>query len=481
MSLSIPRVRHLAVALALLAAGCGLILGLEDRELPAAPPAEAGPADEGGTTDAPPGDAPEDAPNDGGVDACTCAAGCDTTGACLTDVVSIAVGANHNCIVRGNGKLYCMGHNDLSQLATAGADRTAYVEITVSGVTWKEASAARDSTCASTTTGDLYCWGSNALSQLAQDSDGGAVIATPKKVNLGASKVKTFSVGSHHACAIIDIATGSNIRCWGFGGNGELGLGNDAGVPVEPVITPSTVFGLRAKAIHANDTDAVTDGGRTCALTEAGVPYCWGWNAGSEISTTVPSPILQATQFDVVNNVTAVGSGASYTCELTSAKKIRCRSGLGVMTPTDCVASADIFDVTLPVGVAPDSMVFASTHACFIATTKNVYCFGENDLLQTGVLGSDKCGKHPVSENARRPAVPIRGVGPASTLLEAKVIGVGRGTTIVFTTAGTLVGWGRTVFGELGPGPGVNFDAGDAGHTCEAVTCSTPRSFPLPP
>lgn len=479
--MSIRRARSLLVLGALCATGCGLILGLEDRELPAPPPAEAGPEEEGGTIDAPPGDGADDGPVDGGIDACACAAGCNASGACVTDVVSIAVGANHNCIVRGNGTLYCMGHNDLSQLATAGGDRSAYVEIKVTGATWSAVSAGGNSTCASTISGDLYCWGSNAFSQLAQDSDAGAVVATPKKVSFGLSKVKTFSVGSHHACAIIDVATGSNIRCWGFGGNGELGLGTDAGLPVDQVITPATVFGLRAKAIHANDTDATTDFGRTCALTEAGVPMCWGWNAGSEISTTVPSPILQAVQFDTTNGVIAVGSGASYACELLATKKIRCRSGLGVVTPADCNTAADIFDLSTPTGATPESMVFASTHACFVATTRNVYCFGENDLLQSGVIGSDKCGKHPVTENARRPAVAIRAVGPAGSLLEAKAIGVGRGATIVFTTAGTLVGWGRTIFGELGPGAGTTFDGGDAGRTCEAVTCSTPRTIALPP
>lgn len=487
--MAVMRARYLTVVAAILVGGCGLVLGLEDRELPPAPPAEGGgnPDDDGGGgTDAPPGDAPNDGdtPGDGGgVDACKCKIGCNAAGACLTDVTSIAVGANHNCIVRGNGRLYCMGHNDLSQLGVAGADRSAYVELTVAGVTWSEVSAARDSTCASTLAGDLYCWGSNAFSQLAQDSDGGAVIAAPTKVNLGTAKVKTFSVGSHHACAITDVASGSNIRCWGFGGNGELGLGNALGIPPEPVITPSAVFGIRAKAVHANDTDTTTDGGRTCIITEAAVPMCFGWNAGSEISTTVPTPILQATTFEVVSGVEAMGSGATFACELTGgvAKKVRCRSGLGTLTPSDCAPSADIFEVTMPAGVAPVSLAIASTHACVIATTKNVYCFGENDLLQTSVLGSDKCGKNPISENARRPAVPVRALGPASSILTAKTIGVGRGATIVFTMTDTLVGWGRTMFGELGPAPGENLDAGDAGRTCETVTCATPRTIALPP
>ncbi|MBS2014577.1 MAG: hypothetical protein JST00_16945 [Deltaproteobacteria bacterium] len=477
------RARLLVTAGAVLMAGCGLLLGLEERELPPPPPPEGGPGDgDGGLTDGPNDDGSTDGATDGGGDACTCAAGCGPTGACLTDVVSIAVGANHNCIVRGNGRLYCMGHNDLSQLAVAGPDRSGYVEITVAGVSWREVSAARDSTCASTVGGDLYCWGSNAFSQLAQDADGGAVVTAPKKVDLGTAKVKTFSVGSHHACAVTDIPTGANMRCWGFGGNGELGLGLDAGIPAELVIKPSTVFGIRGKAVHANDTDATTDGGRTCALTESGIPMCWGWNAANEISTTLPSPVLQATPLETVNAF-AVGAGSAYTCELASgaAKKVRCRSGLGTVTPSDCTTSADIFELAMPTGVVPESIAFASTHACLIASNRGVYCFGENDLLQTGVLGSDKCGKNPTTENARRPAVPIRAVGPAGALLEAKAIGVGRGATIVFTTAGTLVGWGRTVFGELGPSPGTTFDGGDAGRTCDAVTCTTPRTITLPP
>lgn len=85
-------------------------------------------------------------------------------------------------------------------------------------------------TCAILANGTLRCWGLNALGQLGLgdnlargDSPGEMGLALPP-VALGSNRTAAaVSAGTDFTCALLDNAT---VKCWGWNGFGQLGLGD---------------------------------------------------------------------------------------------------------------------------------------------------------------------------------------------------------------------------------------------------------------
>ena len=99
-------------------------------------------------------------------------------------------------------------------------------------------------------------------------------------VDLGPGRTaKAITAGNLHTCAILDDDT---VRCWGRGGDGQLGYGNpnnvgDRGTPaaVGPVdLGP----GRKARAIAAGVD-------QTCAVLDDGSVRCWGLGSDGRLGT----------------------------------------------------------------------------------------------------------------------------------------------------------------------------------------------------
>lgn len=513
----------------LLVGGCGLLIGLEDRELPldgtdsgtdgTTPVVDGSKIDTGSdapVNDGSPTDTGIDAPQDAGPDvgdgdACACANGCNAEGICLDEIVSIGMGRLHACALRGDGKIFCIGGNQFHQLAT---NATALSEVwravsVTNGVTevlFKEIGVGPLSNCAISRDGDLYCWGGNAFLQLAQP--GGGTIVTPTKVDLGALKVKAVSVGTQATCAITDAAGAApNVRCWGHSSSGDLGVGfdttdgGDAGA--YSFSTPQIVKDLRAKAIHVLDSDA-DEVGRACAISETGdLPFCWGATPNNEITTAVPSTTCDPTgsgPFPCYFEPTAwganasrdIGNGLKEVCALELAdagNKIRCRGSAGVNAQDNtCSAPNTGFLVTVPDGGGnPVRLGSGPTARCYINETSDVYCFGSNATFHMAREGSDSCGASTVD---RRTAEPLRvtffpdGGNPSSgegVPVKAKLIAVGRQGVIVYTTDKKIVGWGANMEGSLGTRGSPDAEAPSCSQVdgrCQGPTIIAPPVFP---
>src|SRR5262249_14557368 len=93
-------------------------------------------------------------------------------------------------------------------------------------------------------------------------------------VDLGGHTALAVSAGGTDTCAILNDHT---VRCWGFGGDGELGYG-----AVRSVLSPSSVGpvdlgpGRTAVAISAG-------GDHTCASLDNGSALCWGDNTYGQL------------------------------------------------------------------------------------------------------------------------------------------------------------------------------------------------------
>ena len=134
-------------------------------------------------------------------------------------------------------------------------------------------------TCALLDDGGVRCWGYGADGRLGYGSANSVGVSqTPGSVgpvDLGPGRTaRAITAGGGHSCAILD---DGSVRCWGYGANGELGYGNKNSLGDQR--TPGSVGPVDLGP--GRTATAISAGWRhTCALLDDGSVRCWG-NGGS--------------------------------------------------------------------------------------------------------------------------------------------------------------------------------------------------------
>jgi alpha-tubulin suppressor-like RCC1 family protein len=200
---------------------------------------------------------------------------------------ALSVGYRHSCVRSAAGTAYCWGDNVTGQIGDGtNTLRSAPVAVTtsgaLSGVTIAQIVTGQNHTCALSTTGAAYCWGNNTQRQLGDGTN--TTRWTPGPVDqfgaLAGVTVADLAIGYRHTCAR---STTGAAYCWGFNSQGQLGDGSTT--------NRSTPVAVTSTGALAGVTIARLDGGsaHTCAVSTAGLPYCWGANAVGQLGdgTTV--------------------------------------------------------------------------------------------------------------------------------------------------------------------------------------------------
>lgn len=196
----------------------------------------------------------------------------------------IAVGQYHTCALLEGGQVVCWGDNQYGQLGLGntvnmGDNETALEAVNLGPNTKAVQIGAGDGyTCALLDTGAVRCWGDNARGQLGIGTDttntGAPPSSSDQDVKLGAiAAIEHLSVGGTHSCIIYG---DGKLRCWGFGGYGQLGTGNTtwAGISAETLPNSSSYDAIVGDGLRVAQVEQ--DVYHTCALLTTGAVRCWG-------------------------------------------------------------------------------------------------------------------------------------------------------------------------------------------------------------
>jgi hypothetical protein len=164
----------------------------------------------------------------------------------------LAVGVDHNCIVRSDATLWCWGANDRGQLGD-GTTTSRDSPVQVVGLTSSSGvsvSPTGEFTCANAigpSGSGVYCWGRNDRGQLGDGTT--ADRAVPVLVGGVVTGQHRLATGQNHACAYFfaTATRGDSVACWGGNEHGQIGDGTTTDRPTPVFVT----FGVSAPPVPA--------------------------------------------------------------------------------------------------------------------------------------------------------------------------------------------------------------------------------------
>ena len=141
----------------------------------------------------------------------------------IYDAEVVAVGSAHSCVALSSGVVQCWGDNRDGQLGNGSLAKSTFPVVAIGITNAAGVAAGRAHSCAILKSGGIQCWGSNSWGQIGNGGSAGA-IQSPVQV-AGINNAVSVSAGDSHSCAVLSNGT---LQCWGYNGNGELGLGSTA-------------------------------------------------------------------------------------------------------------------------------------------------------------------------------------------------------------------------------------------------------------
>ena len=284
--------------------------------------------------------------------------------------------------------------------------------------------------------------------------------------------------GNDHTCALLDHA---QIKCWGDGSSGQLGLGDDSvrgnglaemgkNLPVVDLGTRRTAIALAADYRH------------TCALLDHGQVKCWGYNGSGQlgIGDTVDRGNLQGQMGDYLPPVNlgtgrvagAIAAGSLHTCALLDSGQVKCwghggygQLGLGDGTSRGGTAASmgdNLPAINLGTGRTATAIDAGGAHTCALLDNGQVKCWGKNDFGQLGLGDTSNRGDNAGEIGDALPAVSL---GAGRT---AKAIDLGASHTCALLDNGQVKCWGNNGGGQLGLGD-TNHRGDNAGEMGDAL------------
>jgi Regulator of chromosome condensation (RCC1) repeat len=231
--------------------------------------------------------------------------------------------------------------------------------------------------CALVRNGGAKCWGANGHGQLGDGTTSES--HAPVAVQGLPVDLAQIAAGGTHTCGLL---TDGTVRCWGSGGDGELGNGStsDSATPVMVTGLPSVV----QIAVGGN----LLGGDTTCALTSAGTVFCWGENKNGELGdgTTTNSDVpVQVTGLSAA--AVAITQTAGDGCAALVTGQVECWGDNGVDELGDGVSGGMTTTPVLVSGFTTGGTSINTSNGgstCALDLTQQAQCWGWNTDGQLG-------------------------------------------------------------------------------------------------
>lgn len=396
-------------------------------------------------------------------------------------VQDVALGNGHVCAILTDNSLKCWGNNSSGQLGygdtrsrgNASADMgDNLLRVNLgNGRKVKAVALGNGHTCALLDNGKLKCWGSNAQNQLGygDTADRGGTAATSgaslNTVDLGAGRTALqVSTGLYHTCVLLD---NKSVKCWGYNGLGQLGLGridSTYGRTVNEIGDKLPAVNLGAGKVPVK----ITAGGyTTCVQFEDKTTKCFGINtdgrlgigeatnsrgtAATEMGDRLPSIMVgQSRQIDQIFpgyfGTCAKLSDGMFTCWGSNLNGEMCS---GNTLPRGAL-SDDMGDNLRPIQAANalqiNDLSCSTGHCCALFSNNGAKCWGNGNNGRLGTINSSNQCDDPARSNDGLPFVNL-----GYLLKPTRIFSGSTGSCVLFSN-GRLKCWGSNNSGQTGIG-----------------------------
>lgn len=362
-----------------------------------------------------------------------------TKGDCTVHWKSIATQYRHTCAISTSDQVYCWGQNTSGQLGNNTTTSQATPVLVAQGqipqgVVIRQLSLGISSTCGIGSDDNAYCWGASVrLSSGSFVNSSTPVLFSRGSIPAGVAIKQVSNIGNH-ACIL---ASNNAVYCKGqysSGAAGDYGT-NFSAVAQGAIPVGSTITQIADGQEH------------TCALTGAGVVYCWGANnyrqIGDGTSTSALNPTL-VSQGNIPAGavITKLAAGGHATCAVASSGKSYCwgyRNGTSQSSPLETPQGA------IPAGASVREVSPYSNNSCQLMSNSKVYCWLNNT---NGALGNG------TNTTSTTPVVITGGdISPTEMITN---LSVGDDYACVINSAGVAYCWGENGARQLGLGTTVD-------------------------
>jgi alpha-tubulin suppressor-like RCC1 family protein len=340
------------------------------------------------------------------------------------DAVDVSAGQEHTCAVLDDGSVRCWGRNDRGQLGQGNTTNIgdnageSTVLVDLDGQVAREVAAGWAHTCALLDDGFVRCWGFNGYGQLGQGNTtniGDDPGELPVTVALPGPAI-ALTTGGNFNCALL---SSGELRCWGLALDGELAQGdtNSIGDGFGDAGQTTVAVDFAGHAVRA----VSAGGAHTCAVLDDGSVRCWGWGGYGQLaqgSTAVIGDGAGETTVPVDlggHQARLIASGTYHSCAVLDDDSTRCwgynSSGQLGLGNKDNVGD-DVGETTAAVdtsGNAPIAISGGQAHTCAAWADRTVRCWGNGFSGQLGIGASVIYGDGVGETPGTAPTTPLGG------------------------------------------------------------------------